>query len=92
LREYGVPIEHELVLIDELSEVAGRHMASKLLNVGITAVVLGHHDTAKGALLYFQDHRIRWPEDISLVMIGTPEWVGVLRPKITCIQRSDPDP
>jgi len=89
LREYGVPADQELVLTDELSEEAGRRMAIKLREAGVTAAVLGQHDTAKGALLHFQDSGIRWPEDISLVMIGTPEWVGVLRPKLTCIQRPE---
>jgi LacI family transcriptional regulator len=64
-------------------------MAAKLVGTAITAVVLGHHDIAKGALQFFQDEGIRWPEDISLVMIGTPEWAGVLRPKLTCIQRPE---
>ncbi len=89
LRDFGVSPEHELVLTDELSEVAGRRMAAKLLDSDVTAVVLGHHETAKGALLHFQDKGIRWPDDLSLVMIGTPEWAGVLLPRITCIQRPE---
>ncbi len=64
-------------------------MAEKLLASGVTAAVLGHHETAKGALLHFQDQGVRWPEDISLVMIGTPEWAGVLLPRITCVQRPE---
>ncbi|GHU36203.1 LacI family transcriptional regulator [Betaproteobacteria bacterium] len=92
LREYGLAADQENVLTGELSEAAGRWMAEKLsgtLGAAVTAVVLGHHDIAKGALLYFQDHGIRWPEDISVVMIGTPEWAGVLRPRLTCIQRPE---
>ena len=89
LRDFGVPPEDEFVLTDDLSEAAGRRMAKKLLASGVTAVVLGHHETAKGALLHFQDQGVRWPEDISLVMIGTPEWAGVLLPRITCVQRPE---
>jgi DNA-binding LacI/PurR family transcriptional regulator len=89
LREYGVGAAHELVLLDELSEAAGRRMAARLVASPVTAAVLGHHDTAKGALLHFQDAGVRWPEDVSLVMIGTPEWAGVLRPQLTCIQRPE---
>ncbi len=89
LREFGVTPEHDLILTDELSEAAGRRMAEKLLESDVTAVVLGQHDTAKGTLLYFQDRGIRWPDDLSLVMIGTPEWAGVLRPRLTCIQRPE---
>lgn len=89
LREFGVPAEQELVLTDELSAEAGRRMGAQLIASGVTAAVLGHHETAKGALLHFQDHGVRWPEDISLVMIGTPEWAGVLLPQLTCIQRPE---
>ena len=89
LREYGVSAKRELVLVDQLSEAAGGRMAAKLLASSATAAVLGHHDTAKGALLHFQDRGVRWPQDISLVMIGTPEWAGVLRPQLTCIQRPE---
>ena len=89
LREFSVPAEQELVLMDEMSEAAGRRMAAKLLDSRMTAAVLGHHETAKGVLLHFQDRGIRWPDDLSLVMIGTPEWAGVLLPRITCIQRPE---
>jgi LacI family transcriptional regulator len=91
LREFKVPVEHELVLIDELSAQAGRRMGAQLIASGVTAAVLAHHETAKGTLLHFQDHAFRWPEDISLVMIGTPEWAGVLNPQLTCIQRPEHD-
>ncbi|MHC1760191.1 MAG: LacI family DNA-binding transcriptional regulator [Negativicutes bacterium] len=89
LREYGVTAEAELVLLDELAETAGRNMGAKLLAEKVTAAVLGQQDTAKGTLLYFQDLNVQWPRDISLVMIGTPEWAGFLRPRITCIQRPE---
>ena len=89
LREHGVMADDELVLLDELSESAGRKMGVRLLETGVTAVVLGQHDTAKGTLLHFQDHGVQWPRDISLVMIGTPEWADFLRPRITCIQRPE---
>ena len=89
LHEYDIPATQELVLVDELSADAGRRMGAQLMASGVTAAVLGHHDTAKGALLHFQDNGVRWPDDISLVMIGTPEWAGVLLPQITCIQRPE---
>ena len=89
LREREVPEEQELVLLDELTESAGRSMGAKLLMEKVSAVVLGQQDTAKGTLLYFQDYGVQWPRDISLVMIGTPEWADFLRPHITCIQRPE---
>lgn len=89
LREFSVPPERQLVLTDELSEAAGRRMAEKIVTMGVTAAVLGQHDTAKGSLLHFQDAGIRWPDDLSLVVIGTPEWASVLLPRLTCIQRPE---
>ncbi len=89
LRELGVSAADELVMTGELSADAGRRMGAELIEMGVTAAVLGHHETAKGALLHFQDHGVRWPDDISLVMIGTPEWAGVLRPQLTCIRRPE---
>ena len=89
LREFGLPESRQIVLLDELSEAGGYRMAGQLLQAGVSAVVFGHHETAKGSLLCFQDRGIRWPDDISFVMIGTPDWIGVLRPKVTCILRPE---
>jgi len=89
LRDHGLTTGDEAVLIDELSEAAGSRMAAQLAGNACTAIVLGHHDIAKGALLYFQHQGIRWPGDLSLVVIGTPEWAGVLSPRLTCIERPE---
>lgn len=89
LREFGVPESQRTVLVDELSEAGGYRMAEHLLKAGVSAIVFGHHDTARGSLLCFQDKGLRWPNDISFVMIGTPDWVGVLRPRVTCILRPE---
>jgi LacI family transcriptional regulator len=55
--------------------------------LGTTAVVLGHHESAKGVLQYFQEKGVNWPEEISIVLIGTPEWTQMLRPSLTCVRR-----
>lgn len=89
LREYGIAAEMEKVFLGELTESAGREMGKILLAEKVSAVVLGQQDTAKGTLLHFQDHGVRWPQDISVLMIGTPEWADFLRPRITCIQRPE---
>lgn len=89
MRKWGVSEDRMTVMLDELSEDAGRRMAVKLMESEVTAAVLGQHDTAKGTLLHFQDQAVHWPADISLVMIGTPEWAGMLRPILTCVQRPE---
>ncbi|KYZ78001.1 hypothetical protein AXX12_00195 [Anaerosporomusa subterranea] len=89
LREYGLSFRPEWVKMTELSKQAGRDAAAQLPLTDITAIVLGHHESANGALLHFQDAGLRWPEQISIVMIGTPEWSGMLRPRLTCIKRPE---
>ena len=89
LREYGLTDKHETIVNGELSEAAGWRMAAQLTGSACTAIVLGHHDIAKGALLYLQHQGMRWPGDLSLVVIGTPEWAGVLSPRLTCIERPE---
>lgn len=89
LREYGLGEKDERVLLGDLTEAAGRGMAAVLLAENFTAAVLGQQDTAKGTLLQFQDQGVCWPRDISLVLIGTPEWADFLRPRLTCIQRPE---
>lgn len=89
LREHGIGNDNYTILLDELSPGAGYRMAQKLLLPATTAVVLGHHELAKGALSYFQQKEVCWPKDISVVLIGTPEWNEMLYPCLTCIQRPE---
>jgi LacI family transcriptional regulator len=89
LRDYGVAAGREMVLLGDLSLEAGRQMAAELLAADVTAVVLGQHDTAKGTMMYFQEKGVAWPDDISIVLVGTPEWSGMLCPPLTCIQRPE---
>ncbi len=89
MQEYGLPESQRYVLLDELSMDAGRRMAEKLDIESITAVVLGHHESAKGVLLYLQEKGVSWPERISVVLIGTPEWTEMLRPSLTCVKRPE---
>jgi LacI family transcriptional regulator len=89
LNEYDQSPVQQLALLDELSQAAGYRMAAKLNLDQVSAVVLGHHESAKGVLLYFLEKGVRWPQDISIVLIGTPEWVGMLQPQLTCIKRPE---
>lgn len=86
MRDWGIPPERQGVLLAELSMEAGYRLADKL-PLETTAVVLGHHESAKGVLQYFQEKGVNWPEEISIVLIGTPEWTQMLRPSLTCVRR-----
>lgn len=89
LDEYGIAAAKQQVLLDELSQQAGYRMAQQLNLAETTAVVLGHHESAKGVLQYFQEKGVSWPGDVSVVLIGTPEWAGLIRPGLTCIKRPE---
>ena len=91
MQEHGLPEAEQCILLDELSMDAGRRMAEKLNTEEISAVVLGHHESAKGVLLYFLEKGVIWPERVSVVMIGTPEWTEMLRPRLTCVKRPEQD-
>lgn len=89
LSEYGVTTGEELIFLDDITQEAGQRMAEQVLLSQVTAVVLGQHDTAKGTLMYFQDKGVVWPRDISIVLIGTPEWAEMLRPNLSHIKRPE---
>jgi LacI family transcriptional regulator len=86
----GVAVRPDWILLDELSQDSGRAMALRLPVGDVTALVLAHHhEMAKGVLLGLQARNLRWPDDLSIVLIGTPEWRDLLRPSLACIQRPE---
>lgn len=89
LQEYGLPFRPEWVKMTDLSHEAGQNAAAGLPLADVTAIVLGHHESANGALTYFQDAGIRWPDQLSIIIIGTPDWTRVLRPRLTCVERPE---
>ncbi|WP_189051971.1 LacI family DNA-binding transcriptional regulator [Aliidongia dinghuensis] len=90
LAEAGVAIEPGWVLTGSLSEDEGRRLADRLPVGQVTAAVLAtHHTMAKGVLMSLQDRGLRWPQDLSLVLIGTPEWVDLVRPGLACVERPE---
>ncbi len=90
LEEFGIAIEPGWVLKGPLSQEDGRLLAERLPARAVTAAVLAtHHEMAKGMLMSLQDRGLRWPDDLSLVLIGTPEWVDLVRPPLACVERPE---
>jgi LacI family transcriptional regulator len=90
LAEFGVAALPQWVQLGALTIDGGRELAERLPLDEITALVLGtHHEMAKGVLLRLQDKNVQWPDDLSLVLIGTPEWSDLLRPSLACVQRPE---
>lgn len=90
LAEAGVTVEPDWVQVGPLSEDSGRRLAERLPIGTISAAVLAtHHEMAKGILMSLQDRNLRWPDDLSLVLIGTPDWVDLVRPGLACVERPE---
>lgn len=90
LKEAGIKPKKSWMLLGELTLDAGRHLAGRLPFGDITALVLANHlDFGKGALMELQARGIRWPDDLSLILAGTPEWCDLLSPALCCIERPE---
>ena len=89
LREWGGALDQTLIMLDDRSAEGGKRLAERVPLATVTGLVLGQHEIAKGTLLHFQEQGVYWPAGISIVMVGTPEWSGMLRPSLTCIKRPE---
>jgi len=90
LAEFGVMPEPGWVLCGVLSEASGRALGYRLPAGAVTAAVLAtHHEMAKGILISFRDRGLKWPDDLSLVLIGTPDWADLLSPSLACVERPE---
>lgn len=90
MRECGRAPPMEWIHLDDLTVDGGRRAVDRLPLSDFTGLVIAHHhEMAKGALLSLQEKGVAWPRDLSLVLIGTPEWHDMLRPGLSCIQRPE---
>jgi DNA-binding LacI/PurR family transcriptional regulator len=88
----GVESDPAWLLLDALTQEGGARMATRLATLPVTAAVIAHHhDLAKGALLGLMQAGRVWPDDLSLVLIGTPDWRDLVRPSLACVERPEPD-
>jgi len=72
---------------EELSFESGYRVTKELFsnNKGITAVLYGHHALAPGGLKYFREAGLQIPRDVSIILIGSPEWASIIVPSFTHI-------
>jgi LacI family transcriptional regulator len=90
LQEAGITPRPNWLLQGQLSLNEGRRMAAGLPFGEITALVLANHlDLAKGVLMELQARSVRWPDDLSVVLVGTPDWCDLVSPSLTCIERPE---
>jgi len=84
LEEQNVPFKPEYVFQDEFTPEAGARMTERLLALpDITAVVYGYHIQAQGGLPVLRQASVSIPDDLSVVIIGDPEWINLHTPSLT---------
>lgn len=90
LAESGIVASPDWLLLDDLTQAGGGRLAERLVRLDVTgAVIAHHHDMAKGVLLGLMERGLRWPDDLSIVLIGTPEWRDLIQPSLACIERPE---
>jgi len=89
LNEFSISYDPDLVFLSDIANESGILAGKQIISSKASAVVLGHQNIAKGVIKYFYNIGISWPEDISIVMIGTPDWNTILQKPLTCIQRPE---
>lgn len=77
--------------IGELDTTNGDELTKKLLSEhsGITAIIYGFNMQAGSGVIYLRDNGYRIPEDISIVLIGSPEWAYTGYTKYTYVDMGD---
>lgn len=79
MQKYGVDPAPFILLEEDLREECGYEMTRQALcqHPDLTAIVYDNNIQAKGGVRYLSEQGLRVGEDISVVMIGTPEWANV---------------
>lgn len=68
----------------------GYEMTKRLLSKGMpTAIFYGFHRLAQGGILYLREMGLSIPNDISVMMIGSPAWAQLSIPQISTIRQRE---
>ncbi|MEG2382975.1 MAG: LacI family DNA-binding transcriptional regulator [Oscillospiraceae bacterium] len=75
-----------------LDSETGYRLTKELLSKSMpTAIFYGYHRLAQGGILYLREMGISIPNDISVMMIGTPAWAQLSTPQISTIRQREND-
>ncbi|MEH7386468.1 LacI family DNA-binding transcriptional regulator [Bacillus sp. JJ1521] len=89
MEDSGLPVERQWIQLGSLERDTGYRLMQNYYESGITGVVFGHHILAEGAIRYLRERNVSIPEQMSVVLIGTPTWAQLSVPKITCINQGE---
>lgn len=89
LRAYGLDVQKSICLKGGLSQECGYELTKKLFEEkpGLTAVFYGYHIQAQGGIRYLLDRGMKIGTDISVLIIGSPEWTTAGKNNFTHINQ-----
>ncbi len=86
LAEANIPVRDDFIFHGAFSAQAGAENTLEFIQTvchETTALVYGYHVHAQGGLPVLRDHGVRIPEDLSVIVLGDPEWVDLHTPSLT---------
>ena len=87
LEAYGVTGEDQIVYNGEFTEESGEELTARALaeHPEITAVLYAYNIQARGGVDFLSRKGIRVGEDLSVLIIGAPDWVQTGNNHYTCV-------
>lgn len=87
LEDYGVVLDETLVKMKEASKMWGIEATRMLLQdqPWPTAIFVASNRILVGVLTELTTHKVRVPEDISIISFDDPEWLCLWQPPITTV-------
>ncbi|WP_066068086.1 LacI family DNA-binding transcriptional regulator [Neobacillus soli] len=89
MEESGLQVEHQWIQLGGLESDSGYRLMKHCYDSDITAVVFGHHILAEGAIRFLREKNVNIPEEMSVIIIGTPSWAQFGMPKFTCVNQGE---
>jgi LacI family transcriptional regulator len=89
LSDYRIPIIDELIVQGEFTEISGYEQTDKLLRKEkITAIFAGNDNMAIGCMHAIEDHKLKVPQDISVIGFDDIEIARYIKPSLTSVNLS----
>lgn len=87
LDDYGIPREQHIVYNGEFTEESGNWLTRKALeeHPEATAVLYAYNVQARGGVEYLAQQRVKVGKDLSVMIIGAPDWVQTGNNHFTCV-------
>ena len=90
-KAYGIPRENFVAINGGFTKEEGYRMTQEVLrdHPGVSAILYGYNIQAKGGIQCLTERGVAIPEDMSVVIIGSPEWVSAGRNNFTHVDQGD---